>query len=318
MRRPLRALAALGLLLLAARPATAIELDYRLEPQQVAPDTYVLIGATEDFDFDNGGNIVNTAFVVTSAGVVVIDTGPSRRYGEQLRTAIARITDRPIERVLITHHHPDHFFGNQAFADVPIQALPVARNGMQSEGGAFADNLYMMAGAWMEGTEPLPANGTLEPGLLEVGDHRFRLVALRGHTAGDLVILDETTRTLFSGDLVFDSRTLTTPHADVDAWLASLDDLAALDFDWLVPGHGPVREASAAHIQATADHLRWLTRTLRDAAALGLSMAEAMQLPIPEPYASLPLAREEFTRSVVHLYPAYEAEVLPRVDVARP
>jgi len=315
-----RALASAAVLLLAllVRPGLAVELDYGLEPERVAPDTYVFVGTTEDFDRDNGGNIVNTAFVVTNAGVVVIDTGPSRRYGEQMRTAIARVTDRPIERVLITHHHPDHFFGNQAFADVPIYALPATRRAMLAEGNAFANNLYNMSGSWMEGSEPLPANATLEAGDLEVSDHRFRLLALAGHTPADLAILDTTTGTLFSGDLVFDSRTLTTPHADVDAWLAALAVLEDLTFVRLVPGHGPVREAADARIAQTAAHLRWLTGTLRDAAERGLSMAETMNLPIPEPYASEPLAREEFVRSVVHLYPAFERQVMSRVDVARP
>lgn len=58
------------------------ELEYRLQPRQIAEDTYLLEGATENFDKRNGGNIVNTGFVVTDSGVVVIDTGPSRRYGK--------------------------------------------------------------------------------------------------------------------------------------------------------------------------------------------------------------------------------------------
>ncbi len=318
MMRALSCCAAGLLLMLAALPGLAVELDYGLEPVQVAPDTYVFFGALEDFTLDNGGNIVNTAFVVTTAGVVVIDTGPSKRYGTQMRAAIAHVTDRPIERVLITHHHPDHFFGNQAFADIPIQALSVSRQAMIAEGDAFANNLYNMSGAWMEGTEPLPGRELVVPGELVVGNHRFQLIALQGHTVGDLAILDQTTGTLFSGDLVFDTRTLTTPHADVDAWLASLETLAALDFQRLVPGHGPVRDAPQARIERTVSHLRWLTATLEDAASRGLSMAETMALQIPEPYASEPLAREEFARSVVHLFPAYESRVMPRVDVARP
>lgn len=318
MMRTFPGLVTVLLLTLTTLPVLAVELDYGLEPVPVAPETYVFLGAAEDFTLDNGGNIVNTAFVVTTAGVVVIDTGPSRRYGEQMRAAIARVTDRPITHVLITHHHPDHFFGNQAFAEVPIQSLPASRKAMAVEGDRFANNLYNMSGAWMEGTEPLPASATLEPGQLVVGDHRFRLIALQGHTVGDLVILDETSGTLFSGDLVFDSRTLTTPHADVEAWLASLDALVGLDFARLVPGHGPVRDAPQARIARTAAHLRWLTTTLEDAVGRGLSMAETMALPIPEPYASEPLAHEEFARSVVHLFTVYENRVMHRVDVARP
>ncbi len=103
-------------------PAVA-DLDYALKPRLIADDTWLLEGSTDNFAKDNGGNIVNTAFIVTEAGVVVIDTGPSRRYGEALRQAIASVTDKPVIQVLLTHHHPDHALGNQAFKDVPIGAL---------------------------------------------------------------------------------------------------------------------------------------------------------------------------------------------------
>ena len=51
---------------------------YDLKPVKVAQDTYVLIGFMEDFTLKNGGNIVNTGFIVTKEGVVVIDSGPSK------------------------------------------------------------------------------------------------------------------------------------------------------------------------------------------------------------------------------------------------
>ena len=68
-------------------PALA-DLDYVLSPRQIAEDTWLLEGSTDNFAKANGGNIVNTAFIVTRQGVVVIDSGPSKRYGEALRKAI--------------------------------------------------------------------------------------------------------------------------------------------------------------------------------------------------------------------------------------
>ena len=65
-------------------PALA-DFDYQLKPRQIAEDTWLLEGSTDNFAKGNGGNIVNTAFIVTERGVVVIDTGPSKRYGEAWR-----------------------------------------------------------------------------------------------------------------------------------------------------------------------------------------------------------------------------------------
>ncbi|MHB8822147.1 MAG: quinoprotein relay system zinc metallohydrolase 1, partial [Pseudomonadaceae bacterium] len=60
-----------------ALPAQA-ELRYDLQPQQIAENVWLLEGSTDNFEQRNGGNIVNTGFIVTEAGVVVIDSGPSK------------------------------------------------------------------------------------------------------------------------------------------------------------------------------------------------------------------------------------------------
>lgn len=286
-------------------------LDYMLKPRKVAADTYVFVGLAEDFTRANGGNIVNTGFIVTADGVVVIDTGASRLYGEQMRRAIAGVTDKPIRMALVTHHHPDHFFGNQAFGDVPVMALPGSIGGMKQEGGAFADNLYRMAGDWMSGTEPVAARDELRPGRMTVGGHEIELIALKGHTQADLAVLDHTSGVLFTGDLVFWQRAATTPHARVADWLAALEQLKALKWTTLVPGHGEPH-GDARGIEQTRRYLVWLDATLRKAAADGLDMPELLRTRLPDDIAAIPLARQEFERSIAHLYRGFEQDEFDR------
>jgi uncharacterized sulfatase len=299
-------------LMLGTAPQLAAEgLDYRLEPRKIADDTWVLIGKTEDFSRSNGGNIVNTGFVVTADGVVVIDSGPSRLYAEQMRRAIARITPKPVIRVFNTHHHPDHFLGNQVFADAPTAALASTIAGQRQEGAAFADNVYRLSGDWIKGTEATPARETVGSGVTVIGNHEFELMALSGHTDGDLVILDRSTGVLFAGDLVFYNRAPTTPHATVEQWFAALDRLDAISYRTMVPGHGdPVGDARA--VRQTRSYLRWVESTLRQAAERGDEMAEVLGFAVPAEFAAIPLSREEFARSVAHLYRRYEARTLSR------
>lgn len=304
------AFAALILGLVLNAPHLAAEtLDYRLEPRKIADDTWVLIGKTEDFSRSNGGNIVNTAFVVTADGVVVIDSGPSRLYAEQMRRAIARITPKPVIRVFNTHHHPDHFLGNQVFADVPTAALAATIAGQKEDGAAFTDNVYRLSGDWIKGTESTPARETVSPGVKVIGNHEFELIALSGHTDGDLVVLDRSTGVLFAGDLVFYKRAPTTPHATMAQWFTALDRLDAIAYRTMVPGHGdPVSDGRA--IQQTRHYLRWVEGALRQAAERGDEMAELLGLAVPAEIAAIPLSREEFARSVAHLYRRYEAGTL--------
>ena len=235
----------------------------------------------------------------------MIDTGPSLLYGREMRDAIAKVTPLPVIRVINTHLHPDHIFGNQAFADVGIEALPATIHGEEAQGKAFADNMYRMVGPWMQGTELHPPSRPLPRAVQSVGGHRLEMIAVSGHTDADLMILDHSTGVLFASDMAFLDRAPTTPHAHVAAWVAALDEMAKLPFTVLVPGHGrPDRDRRA--IRQTRDWLVWLDATLKHAAAEGMEMTEVMGLPLPERFAAMELAREEFIRSVSHLYPRLE------------
>jgi uncharacterized sulfatase len=291
------------------QPCYSYSNDYHLKPRKIAPDTYVVEGVNEDFTFQNGGNILNSGFIVTTKGVLVIDTGPSRLYGEQLRKAIGEISSRRILRVYNTHLHPDHFLGNQAFADVPIAALAGTIAGMRQQAEGFTDNMYRLVGRWMAGTEALLPTEVIKPGIMEIGGHRLSFIGLQGHTQADLAVFDHTTGVLFAGDLVFNHRAPTTPHADIRQWIASLKKLEALQFRIVVPGHGAVAN-SAEPLAQTAHYLSWLDNTLKKQADRGKDMAEVLISQLPSEFAALAVMPAEYQRSVSHLYPKLERQVL--------
>ena len=189
-------------------------LDYGLQARQIADQTWVIEGAVADFARSNGCNIINTAFIATSDGVVVINTGPSRRYGEQQRRLIERVAGQPVLQVLNLNLHPDYFLGNQAWQDKPVQALAGSIAGMQAEGAAYEDNLYRICGDWMKGTQASAAQKAIEPQTLKVGNRTLELRRLQGHTGDDLLVIDQQSGVLFAGGLIFADRVPTTPHAD--------------------------------------------------------------------------------------------------------
>ena len=289
-------------------------------PQQIADGVWVLEGAREHFTRANGGNIVNTGFIDTPAGVVVIDSGPSLRYGKGQREAAERLTGHAVSRVYITHAHPDHFLGSQAYEGIPVEALAPTARTIQRDGESLTQNVYLLVGGAMSGTVPraptalpqlnIPATPGTSPrqgdaATVDFGGRKLRLIALAGHTSADLAIFDELTGTLFAGDLVFFERAATTPNADINVWLAALEQLQALPYKVLVPGHGPVVRDAAA-IEQTRDYLTWVRDTLTAAAAEGLDMNELMRTRAPERMRRLAVLEQEWQRTVMHLYPATE------------
>jgi len=63
------------------------------------------------------------------------------------------------------------------------------------------------------------------------------------------------------------------------------------------------------------DYLRWLDGLMREGAEQGADMVEMIRSPVPERFAAISLTRYELIRSVSHLYPRYEKQVMQRVDV---
>jgi len=293
----------------------AAQSDYRLAPRQLAPDTWVIEGKNADFSPANGCNIINTAFIDTGDGVVVINTGPSARYGQQQRQAIATVTAAPVRMVLNLNLHPDHFFGNQAYGDVPVRALPGTIAGAAREGEAYADNLYRLCGGWMQGTQPAPATIPAQAGRITQGRHVLELIRFDGHTSDDLVLIDRTTGVVFAGGLAFHERVPTTPHADIGRWLASLDRLEQVAREsgarLLVPSHGPVGDGGAA-IDQTRAYLRWLDGHMHESAAAGRDLSEVIAMPAPAPFAGWAAMPQEYVRNLTHLYPAYENAALAK------
>lgn len=295
-------------------------LGYALQPRQIADGVWVIEGAVEDFSRSNGCNIINTGFIVTGAGVVVVNTGPSRLYGEQQRRAIERITREPVIKVFNLNQHPDYFFGNQAWPEQPIQALAGSMAGMQAEGQSYATNMYRLCGDWMKGTEPQPASQSVAPQILQVGVHRLELRRLQGHTGDDLLLLDHSTGVVFAGGLVFNQRVPTTPHADMAQWLQSLDMLDkwldGFNLTALVPSHGPVA-ADRRGIVQTRDWLQWVSGLMQSSARRGLDLTEVLQTPLPERFENWAAQPAEFHRTLTQWYPVDEKRALAEGSLAK-
>ena len=296
-----------------ASKADARSLDYRLQARELAAGVFVVEGDNDDFTPANGCNIINTGFVVTGAGLLVINTGPSKRYGEQLRALIARTTPVPVTHVLHLNLHPDYFLGNQAFADVPRWATASTRAGMAHEAPAYETNLYRLCGDWMKGTSTLlpdrDIDALVKTGRWVLGGRELELREFQGHTDSDLVLVDRSSGVVFAGGLVFAQRVPTTPHAQVGAWLRSLDQAQALQWRTVVPSHGPVH-TDGSGLAGTRAFLRWLDHGFQSYAEQGWDMNEVLRAPVPPAFRGWAAFDTEYVRNVAHLYPRYEKAAL--------
>lgn len=221
-----------------------------LAMEQVRDNLHVIIGS--------GGNV---GVLVTDDGVVLIDDKFERNVPDIL-AKVKSVTNKSLAYVINTHHHGDHSGGNaKLLAQAPVIAHDNARaNILRND---------------QPGAQPITFSSELS---LHLGDDEVRTIHFgRGHTNGDSVVYFPKLRSIHTGDL-FPSGA---PFIDYNnggssvEWDTTLEKILELDFDTVIPGHGPVTNR-ATLIQWRENYAEVRTR-VRELSKAGMGPEEALQ-----------------------------------------
>lgn len=236
--------------------------DENYSVSEVTTGIFYHQGVNEDATEDNIGAIANVGFIIGEKCVAVIDSGGSYLEGTYLRDAIKKHTDLPICYVINTHGHPDHIFGNAAFkADSPQfvghEKLPAAIAARQDY---FAKTFKQILGKAYTGTEFISPTLTVsvdKPITIDLGNRILTLTAYStSHTDNDLTVLDNTTKTLWTGDLLFICR-IPALDGSINGWLTTMQQLLSMDLNFVIPGHG--KASSKEWKQGFLNQIRYFT-----------------------------------------------------------
>lgn len=265
--------------------------------QPVSPSVWYVEGLGALGTPANQNFISNAAFVVTPAGVVVIDALGSPHLASRLLKEIARITPLPVTHVLVTHYHADHIYGLQVFkaAGAKIVAHQAARAYLNSETAhlRLAASREELA-PWIDSqTQLIAADQWIDsPTLLTVGGVEFALQPVGpSHTPEDVAVYLPSEKVLFAGDLVFRSRIPYVGQADSRHWIKALEELLGFDAAVIVPGHGAISKEARKDMQLTRDYLIYLRKTMGAAARNMEPFDDAYKATDWSTYEALPLFR---------------------------
>jgi cyclase len=196
----------------------------------------------------------NPGFVLTSDGVVVVDTPQLPTRAVEMRRQAE--SHGEIRYLINTEHHVDHIFGNYFFkgAGTVVNHRGLYENFMvvtpDLDPFAYAAEAIPTDDPDGESIFPDredyyadPNKGTIvfEGNLtLRVGEHTFELIHTPGHTPGQLAVFVPEERVVFTGDTIFSGCQTWLMTSDIDQWLMALETIRGLDIDHILPGHGPV------------------------------------------------------------------------------
>jgi len=196
-----------------------------------------------------GSGHCNTGWVIFDDYVLVLDANfPS---GAQMVLAkIKAQTNKPVRFAFDTHHHGDHAYGNQIWAD--NGAVPVAHENVLAEMQKYETGLFGgKPGRWeaeAKSREDVRASKLKPPSLLYrdlmIFDDGKRRVELRyfgvAHTRGDGFAWLPKERILFTGDAAVNGPFNFLGDADSAAWVETLTAAQTLAPSVVAPGHGPL------------------------------------------------------------------------------
>lgn len=245
---------------------------------------------------------LNVGLVLGSEAALVVDTRASHVEAQELIEAVRRVTQMPIRWVVDTHWHWDHTFGNAMFDEATIIGHTECRRVLAERGEAARAELLASAGearrSEVEEIEIRLPDQTFER------DHEIdiggRSVSLshhgRGHTEGDLVVTLSDAPVLFAGDLLEESAPPWFGDGYPIAWPATVEAVAELPAEAVVPGHGDVM--ATADVVTQLEELRCIAGLARSAHAAGIPADEVNLAGAPYPASTM---REALVRAYLEL-----------------
>jgi glyoxylase-like metal-dependent hydrolase (beta-lactamase superfamily II) len=265
-----------------ASPA-AYALGRNYEVQQLAPHTFVWV--PDDIMDQNGDPIFNRAgnvgFVITPAGVVVINTANNPFHAREVLYEIRQRTDLPVRLVVDLGAQGDEMLGNEVFAEqhADIVSTSIAETQMQAYRQNLARRITLdpQLPTRMRGIHfTLPGQTFQGQTSFNLGGAEIRVIALNcglpGAAAGDAVVYLPQEKVLFLGDLYVKKFVPQVGSRDIQRWIKVLGEVGKWDVVAYVPGHG--EPGTKSNLAGFRGFLEWLDAGVQTGVQQGKSLSE--------------------------------------------
>ena len=249
--------------------------------RQLSPHVWMIYSPDGFPTPENRGMMSNVIFVMTSVGVVVIDSGASLQIGQMAIRMIRKVTDKPVVAAFNSHYHGDHWLGNHAFVkafgnQLPIYALQSTIDKLKgTEGNLWRSLMERWTNQSTLGTQVVLPNTAVQNGqVIQIGDVTFRMHHYgTAHTPSDLCVEVVQDRLTAVGDIAMANRIANMDEGSYPGTFKYYKTLMAATGEQLwVPGHG---EGSMDLLKTYGEFMAGIWEPCLKAVEAGRSEAQA-------------------------------------------
>lgn len=262
--------------------------DFALSPKRITSEVVCFFGEPNAMNTTNNGNMVNTCYLDTSKSYVVIDSGSSYAYAASVYKTMQAIKPLPVEMVINTHIHDDHWLGNGFFTQMGVKVLGSDdfAHGVDVHAPTRMQT-HISPEAYAKTVPTLPDTIVTSDQTMTVGNLtiELRFMKQRSHSAKDMVVFIPERKLLFAGDLVFNDRVLSLREGEINGWISALDTLESYGATTIIGGHGYQSDQNA--MKTTYAYLTQMRSEIRSALDEGLGIEETVDKVIMPSFKSL-------------------------------
>jgi glyoxylase-like metal-dependent hydrolase (beta-lactamase superfamily II) len=185
------------------------------------------------------GALVNSQIIETPKKLVVVDVQFVRPYAKALRAYADRL-NKPIDRVIVSHGHPDHWFGLEFFTDVPIFALPEVSGMIENAGDIFIKKNRARSEVLFTDKKIVPKMAIKEGKEVIDGLEYEFVKVMNAEAKAQLLIKFPSLGALVVQDLVYNNAHLVIASKEgIAGWKKILTDMKGMTgYDTILVGHG--------------------------------------------------------------------------------
>ena len=250
--------------------------DYHLKPYKLGDGTHCFFGIPSSISYQNGGNMINSCYVETDEGYVVIDSGPTYQYAKSTYALMQTFKKMPVKYVINTSSNEVNILGNaffkekgatliapQSYKKVFTKKKSLALRSKLSE-DAFSKTALISADLYLKNKYTI-----------SLGKIKLYIKAIKNDSEHLVVYLPKR-KILFSGDMIFNNRLpIFENNRSIIVWKEALKKLKKLQWKDTVSSHGLMTKRNA--FAYTEKYLNILEERLKRALDKKKSKNEAIK-----------------------------------------